>query len=411
MSSPVISAIMTVYNGEPYLREAVESILGQTFTDFEFIIVDDASTDATWQILSSYDDQRIRLLRNSENLRVSQSANRGIALAQGQYIARQDADDISLPERFVSQMAFMQEYPDIGFVGSDFCVIDKKGRHLHSVSLPSDPLTVTQTLYQWNCTCNGSIMLQQRFLAETGLYRSQFDPSEDYDLLLRIAERHGGANVPDCLYLHRFHSDSLSVTRLTRQASRARLARHLSQARRSAGCEDVDIATSEAHELDDLFPAEPRAVAMEHLRYAYLSYLAEDKEVARRQFESAFQADASLIADAVTLRSCLLGHSHLVADRLRSRQAGLDFVETLLPSKQYPDGSLASLRRSVEAEIHVAAAFENHALHNPMAVRQHLAAAIRLDPGWLRNRGVLSIGWQSLYRRSCGSYGPTVGKS
>ncbi|PSO83704.1 MAG: hypothetical protein BRC41_11810, partial [Cyanobacteria bacterium QH_9_48_43] len=107
MSEPFskISVVMPVYNGANYIREAVESILNQTFTDFEFIVIDDCSTDRSWEILTKYanQDQRVKLFKNEENLGVTKSLNKGLKLAQGDYIARQDADDVSLPERFEKQ--------------------------------------------------------------------------------------------------------------------------------------------------------------------------------------------------------------------------------------------------------------------------------------------------------------------
>ena len=106
MHQPKVSVVMSAYNGERYLREAVESILNQTFNDFEFIIIDDGSTNSTGQILSSYaaQDPRIVLIRNRENIGLTKSLNKGLALARGEYIARMDADDVSLPNRFSEQV-------------------------------------------------------------------------------------------------------------------------------------------------------------------------------------------------------------------------------------------------------------------------------------------------------------------
>lgn len=113
----MISVVMPVYNGEKYLREAIDSILNQTCTDFEFIILNDASTDETEEIILSYDDPRITYARNETNLQIANTLNKGIALAKGKYIARMDADDISLPERFERQIKFMEDNPDIDVCG------------------------------------------------------------------------------------------------------------------------------------------------------------------------------------------------------------------------------------------------------------------------------------------------------
>ena len=122
---PKISVIMPAYNAEQYISEAIESILGQTFADFEFIIIDDGSSDSTSGIIASYKDSRIRYFRNEKNLGIVGALNRGLALAAGEYIARMDADDISLPERFQTQCAYMEKHPDVGVCGTAIKVFGK----------------------------------------------------------------------------------------------------------------------------------------------------------------------------------------------------------------------------------------------------------------------------------------------
>src|SRR5688572_12730012 len=126
--SPTVSCVMTVYNTAPYLREAVESILGQTFTDFEFIIIDDGSTDASPQILSDYAerDARIRLV-SRPNTGIVKAANEGIGLSRGKYLARMDSDDVALPHRFATQVKYLDEHPDCVLVGSAAMFIDPYG--------------------------------------------------------------------------------------------------------------------------------------------------------------------------------------------------------------------------------------------------------------------------------------------
>jgi len=108
-NKPKISVIMSVYNGEKYLGEAIDSVLGQTFTDFDFIIVNDGSTDGSPGIIQSYRDERIRVINNEKNIGLTKSLNKAIKESGGEYIARQDADDISLPERFEEQVWFLEE--------------------------------------------------------------------------------------------------------------------------------------------------------------------------------------------------------------------------------------------------------------------------------------------------------------
>lgn len=115
---PAISVLMPVYNSEKYLNEAIESILNQTFVDFEFIIINDASNDNSENIIESYQDSRIKYFKNEKNLGVAKTLNKGLKLAQGKYIARMDSDDISLPERLYKQFKFMEVYNDIDVCGS-----------------------------------------------------------------------------------------------------------------------------------------------------------------------------------------------------------------------------------------------------------------------------------------------------
>jgi len=115
---PTVSVLMPVFNGEQFLRPAMNSILNQTFTDFEFIIVDDGSTDHSREILNSYTDSRVRLICNESNIGLTDSLNRGLEAASGNYIARMDQDDISLPERLAKQVAFMDSHPEVGVCGT-----------------------------------------------------------------------------------------------------------------------------------------------------------------------------------------------------------------------------------------------------------------------------------------------------
>ncbi len=126
---PRVSVLMSVYNGERFLRDSVESILGQTFTDFEFLILDDGSTDSTCEILEEYanKDARIVLVRNDRNLGLTRSLNKGLRLVRGEYLARQDADDISLPKRLEMQVKFLDAHPEVGVVGSALEIIDENG--------------------------------------------------------------------------------------------------------------------------------------------------------------------------------------------------------------------------------------------------------------------------------------------
>jgi glycosyltransferase involved in cell wall biosynthesis len=206
---------MTVYNGEKYLRAAIDSILKQTFSDFEFIIVDDASSDGSADIIRSYHDPRIRLISNRSNLKVPLSANKGLDLARGEYLARMDADDISLPGRLARQVAFMDAHPEVGVCGSWAKDIDSAG---NIIGERITPVGRELECYYWRPSpiTNSTAMIRVKHLGELR-YDPEMPPSEDYDLWLRMKHRCRFSNLPEFLVLYRVHDESLSATQGARQ--------------------------------------------------------------------------------------------------------------------------------------------------------------------------------------------------
>ena len=161
---PKVSVVMSVYNGERHLREAVDSILNQTFGDLEFIIVDDGSRDRTWEILQSYDDSRIVLLRNEQNIGLTKSLNRGLAATRGEYVARMDADDVSLPQRLERQVGFLDQHPEIGLVGCAFLQINEGGQEFEIFHPPLKNEDIQERLRVENCFCHGVALFRHRCL-------------------------------------------------------------------------------------------------------------------------------------------------------------------------------------------------------------------------------------------------------
>jgi glycosyltransferase involved in cell wall biosynthesis len=210
--SPCVSVVMPVYNGEPYLREAIESILNQTFTDFEFIIVNDGSTDRTAEILTTYaaQDHRIRLVRNERNLGLIKTLNKGGALAQGKYIARHDADDISLPERLARQVDYLEQHPEVGILGTAYYRMFTDGQH----SLRQPPLTDTEIRWRLlfgNIWCHPSMMFRRHLLTKGEPIYNNFFHAEDYELWLRLLKRTRAATLPVPLVEYRVHERSICV--------------------------------------------------------------------------------------------------------------------------------------------------------------------------------------------------------
>ena len=214
---PVVSVLMSAFNNMAFLPEAISSILAQTFADFEFIIIDDGSTDATWNILTSCSDPRIRLVRNERNLGLARSLNNGLDLARGQYVTRQDADDISLPHRLERQIGLMEEHPDIGIVGSQCMMIDAKGRDQGILPKPLSDLEIRWVMLLDNPFAHPTVMVRRRILQQHALkYDEQFQTAQDYELWTRLLDFTRGANCDEALVKYR--TGCTQVTQTRRQA-------------------------------------------------------------------------------------------------------------------------------------------------------------------------------------------------
>ncbi|MGA2121748.1 MAG: glycosyltransferase [Methanoregula sp.] len=207
MPSPKITVLMSVFNGEKYLREAVESILGQTYTDFEFLIIDDASMDSSSEILRQYADPRIRLINNEKNLGLTKSLNMGIALAEGEYIARMDADDISLPDRFEKQIAFLERTPEIALLGTSNYFIDENGKKTGMQIVRKNPSF--DLLCNENQFNHGSIIVKKSVVRNLGGYNENFRYVQDFELWLRIAKEFPVRNLVEPLYKLRMHNENI----------------------------------------------------------------------------------------------------------------------------------------------------------------------------------------------------------
>lgn len=209
---PVISVIMPVYNAGSYLREAIDSILSQTFSDFEFIIINDGSTDGSDQIICSYKDERIRYVRNEGNKGLISSLNRGIDEANGTYIARMDSDDISFPERFEKQVLFLEKN-DVAVLATRVKLIEANGKPLPDWKEDCENVAVSQIkqfLRRDNCIAHPSVMGKKTLFQQ---YRYQHNQkySEDYDLWLRLlADGHRIAKLEEPLLYYRILPTSVT---------------------------------------------------------------------------------------------------------------------------------------------------------------------------------------------------------
>lgn len=210
--SPKLSVLMTVYNGMPYLPEAVESILSQDFKDFECIIVDDGSTDETSRFLKQLQDPRLLIL-SQENGGTAAASNFGLAQCRGEYLARMDADDITLPTRFSKQVRFLDENPEIGLLGTQLACMGEC-RIGKSLNLPCSNPVIRQSLLKGkHALCHPTLMMRTQLLRDIGGYW-KLRLIDDWDMMLRMTEVTQAHNLDEVLHHYRVHRGSLNGSRM-----------------------------------------------------------------------------------------------------------------------------------------------------------------------------------------------------
>jgi glycosyltransferase involved in cell wall biosynthesis len=217
-TQPAVTVLMSVYNGEKYLREAVASVLNQTFEDFEFIIIDDGSTDFSQEILRSYKDHRMKLLKNDSNIGLTKSLNKGLLISKGAFVARMDADDISLPSRLQEQVDYFRNNPQVGILGTALSVIDEKGKLLDNIQYPQTHLEIRWRMLFSNPMRHPTWMFRREII-DSGLFRydEKYRFAQDYELQTRLIDRIIFANLSKPLLLLRDHSEKVSFLNSEKQ--------------------------------------------------------------------------------------------------------------------------------------------------------------------------------------------------
>ncbi len=198
---PKISVLMPVYKTpESYLREAIESILNQTYTDFEFLILDDCPDDDREDIVASYQDKRIKYIKNEKNMGISETRNKLIDMAKGEYLAIFDHDDISLPERLEKEAAYLDEHPEIGVVGANTKTIIRK----RISRIPTENIEIKKKLLSRCVVIHTAAMVRKSVLLENNIrYEAKFSPAEDYMLWVRLIDKTMFHNLSDVLVYYR----------------------------------------------------------------------------------------------------------------------------------------------------------------------------------------------------------------
>ncbi len=382
---PQVSVVMAVYNGEKYLRQALESILHQTFTDFEFIIVDDGSTDTTPAILDAYRDPRIVRLRNVRNLGLAGALNRGLEVARGRYIARQDADDLSYPTRLEQEVAFLEAHPQVGLLGTTYDVMDAEGHWVGRVSPPTDNETLQRALVRHNCFGHGSVMMRREVLCRVGGYAADMPAVQDYELYLRLAECAELANLAKPLYAWRRHGVSITAQhkgkrheQLRSAALQRMLARRVEPRPGVPGWAPEDLAAA-------------------RVALAVSAALLEEWETARSALQEAWQLAGDWLragAFAEVVEEGLWGAAGWAGwDKIF---AVFEQLLACLPTGVSPLGIRAAVARLYRHQ-----AFEAHVRGQPQQVRQAAWEYWRRRPlSLFTDRGMASIWLQSWRRRA-----------
>ena len=237
-NGPVVSVVMPVCNMEAFLAESIESILGQTFPDFELIILDFGSTDQSRVITSAYAARDARIqVHDVGTRRLVEVRNLGACLARGRYIAVQDADDVSLPDRLALEVDLMRSHREIGLVGGCFEWVDSNGKPMQVSNVPTDDQDIQSALQTHSPFCHSTVLVRKDAFDLVGGYRAVMTQSHDYDLALRISEHYRCANLSQVVLKYRVHPYQVSLSR-RRGQSMCALAAQASAAARRAGKPD-----------------------------------------------------------------------------------------------------------------------------------------------------------------------------
>ncbi|MBW7940939.1 MAG: glycosyltransferase [Candidatus Kuenenia stuttgartiensis] len=212
---PLVSVVMPVYNAAAFLKPALDSVLSQTYNDFEFIIVNDGSTDKSEEIILSYDDRRIKYHKRT-NKGVAATLNEGLTLATGKYIMRHDADDISLPTRLEEQVALLEQNPEIALCSYQVAFMTERGKVARDFKQPHDAFfgsdyAVRVRREQFNPYCpitHGTVLVRKEIMKELGGYRKEFITGEDIDMWLRLIQKYHAVVLHKVLSYHRLSSNS-----------------------------------------------------------------------------------------------------------------------------------------------------------------------------------------------------------
>ncbi|PCR90470.1 glycosyltransferase family 2 protein [Natrinema ejinorense] len=290
--SPIVSVVVGAYNEEETIADTIQSILGQTFSDFEILVVDDGSTDDTQRIVRSFDDQRVNLIVNETNIGLPRSLNRGISQAKGTYIARIDADERSLPTRLERQVNVLEVREDVQVVGCWYQVIGRDGERIVDIEIPAErPFDIDDLLKEGPGIAHGSVMMRKEAVDTVGKYREQFTLAQDYDLWFRMAEEFGPGFVhvvPEVLYERRLSADQMA--KRSKQRLFTSFAKRGARRRRNGKNEDLAELERKAQQMSTRNFTENERESMYHYLAGVQLLSGGDNSAARRRFLLAVKA-------------------------------------------------------------------------------------------------------------------------
>lgn len=295
---PQISVLLPVYNAERYLQHALLSVLDQTFRDFEVIAIDDGSQDRSYSILRSFEqkDNRLRVICR-ENRGLVETLNEAIGAASGEFLARMDADDICLPQRFERQIAFLKDRPEHVAVGSRVLLIDADGRSICDFihELSHEEIDSAHLSGKGGCRiCHPASMMRKSAVVKVGGYRSEFEAAEDIDLFLRLAELGKLSNIPEILLRYRQHPKSVGYLHSTKQ--KAAIIRSVQAAYERRGLVRQRVCHTRQNS---------ETVADAHRKWAWWALMAGNVATARKHTLKAVIRDP-LSRDNIKLAACAI---------------------------------------------------------------------------------------------------------
>jgi hypothetical protein len=329
MPLPAVSVVLSIYNCEQYIRQAVDSILNQTYRNFEFIVINDGSTDNTAKLLSAYDgtDWRLRVY-HQHNCGLVEALNRGCGLARGEYLARMDADDIAMPDRLITQVEFMENHPDIGLLGGAVEIVDSAGRPLRISANPKTDGEI-RAAFSYGCPFwHPTVMMRRNLFISAGGYRKVVVDAEDCDLWLRMADCCKLANLDSVVLKYRLHPQQVTI-RKCKTLALSSLAAHAAATARQKGEPDPldrisEITPELLTKLGTNETAQHRAVTARYL-WSVRSmcdtgyYSAAHQALAEIRSSSEWRsADKRVVSDLCSLESQLHWRDRSVAKSLLS---------------------------------------------------------------------------------------------